>query len=102
MSFRRPQRASRKGRDAILPLLVFAAICFAAVGCAALNEVAGDLIVLSDNGAWSWFEDERSIVDTTAAGAFAALGMSLPEPSSWAMLTLGGVLTIVAQGNRVV
>jgi hypothetical protein len=34
--------------------------------CAAINDVAGDLILFNDNGAWSWFEDERAIVDTTA------------------------------------
>src|SRR5436305_14023200 len=27
------------------------------------NYVAGDLIELNDNGAWSWFMDERAIVD---------------------------------------
>jgi hypothetical protein len=34
--------------------------------CAAINDVAGDMIVFNDNGAWSWFEDERAIVDTSA------------------------------------
>jgi hypothetical protein len=34
--------------------------------CAAANDVAGELIVFNDNGAWSWFEDERAIVDTVA------------------------------------
>lgn len=27
------------------------------------NFVAGDLVTLNDNGAWSWFMDERAIVD---------------------------------------
>ena len=27
------------------------------------NYVAGTLIELNDNGAWSWFMDERAIVD---------------------------------------
>jgi hypothetical protein len=31
-----------------------------------VNDVAGNLFVMSDNGAWSWFEDERAIVDTAA------------------------------------
>ncbi len=31
-----------------------------------MNDVAGELIVFNDNGAWSWFEDERAIVDTSA------------------------------------
>jgi hypothetical protein len=34
--------------------------------CAAINDVAGEMIVFNDNGAWSWFEDERAIVDTSA------------------------------------
>lgn len=29
----------------------------------ASDNVAGNLIVVNDNGAWSWFEDERAIVD---------------------------------------
>jgi hypothetical protein len=34
--------------------------------CRAVNDVAGDLILFNDNGAWSWFEDERAIVDAAA------------------------------------
>ena len=34
--------------------------------CAATNDVAGELLVFNDNGAWSWFEDERAIVDLSA------------------------------------
>jgi hypothetical protein len=37
----------------------------ARVACAA-NDVAGSLILFNDNGAWSWFEDERAIVDVAA------------------------------------
>jgi hypothetical protein len=32
----------------------------------AANDVAGSLILFNDNGAWSWFEDERAIVDVAA------------------------------------
>lgn len=32
----------------------------------AVNDVAGDLIQFNDNGAWSWFQDERAIVDVAA------------------------------------
>ena len=32
----------------------------------AVNDVAGTLIQFNDNGAWSWFEDERAIVDVAA------------------------------------
>src|SRR4051794_41905675 len=35
----------------------------------ALNDVAGSLITIDDNGGWSWFEDERAIVDLTAGTA---------------------------------
>lgn len=31
-----------------------------------MNDVAGDLILFNNNGAWSWFEDERAIVDVAA------------------------------------
>ncbi len=33
---------------------------------AAVNDAAGRLIVWNDNGGWSWFEDERAIVDSQA------------------------------------
>ena len=29
----------------------------------AADDVAGHMMLLNDNGAWSWFEDERAIVD---------------------------------------
>lgn len=35
----------------------------AAADARAVNDVAGSLIVFNDNGAWSWFQDERAIVD---------------------------------------
>src|SRR3954452_11658509 len=34
--------------------------------CLAINDVAGPLITFNDNGGWSWFQDERAIVDTSA------------------------------------
>lgn len=30
----------------------------------ATDDVAGSLVLLNDNGAWSWFQDERAIVDS--------------------------------------
>ena len=30
------------------------------------DYVAGTLIVFNNNGAWSWFQDERAIVDSVA------------------------------------
>jgi len=56
--------ASRNSR-AKIGLLVLA-ILLTAVTCGAqlpANYVAGSLIQLNDNGAWSWFMDERVIVD---------------------------------------
>jgi hypothetical protein len=31
-----------------------------------VNDVAGSMITFNDNGAWSWFEDERAIIDIGA------------------------------------
>jgi hypothetical protein len=39
---------------------------YIAARCQANNDVAGTLIQFNDNGAWSWFEDERAIVDAAA------------------------------------
>ena len=35
------------------------------------DYVAGTLIVFNDNGAWSWFQDERAIVDSVAGTLLA-------------------------------
>jgi hypothetical protein len=37
--------------------------------CFAINDVGGPLITFNDNGASSWFEDERAIVDANAGTA---------------------------------
>ena len=37
--------------------------------CFAINDVGGPLITFNDNGGWSWFEDERAIVDPSAGTA---------------------------------
>ena len=47
-------------------MLRLAAILTAVFTQAALfaqDRVAGHLLLFNDNGAWSWFEDERAIVD---------------------------------------
>ena len=31
----------------------------------AANDVVGSFVTINDNAAWSWFEDERAIVDAT-------------------------------------
>jgi hypothetical protein len=45
---------------------IFTASGFAATHALSQNDVAGDLILFNDNGAWSWFQDPRVIVDTDA------------------------------------
>lgn len=50
----------------LAPCLAAAMICFLAKQTLANNDVAGDMILFNDNGAWSWFEDERAIVDVAA------------------------------------
>jgi hypothetical protein len=55
------------GRSFLISLAVGLAVCLPfPVAARAVNDVAGTLITFNDNGAWSWFEDERAIVDTAA------------------------------------
>jgi BNR repeat-containing family member len=51
----------------VTPLLfLFSGVAFTDVRpVAAADEVAGELILFNDNGAWSWFEDERVIYDSS-------------------------------------
>src|SRR5688572_19448455 len=44
------------------------------------NQVAGELITLNANGAWSWYMDERVIVD--AAGKLLASSVANPAGTS--------------------
>lgn len=48
----------------MLPLLLILLIID---DSAATNDVAGQLVIWNDNGGWSWFEDDRAIVDAQAA-----------------------------------
>lgn len=48
------------------PQLLLAGTCLMSTTTFAQNDVAGDLITFNDNGAWSWFQDPRVIVDTNA------------------------------------
>ncbi len=51
-------------------LLLSVATCMMCVGSVrATNDVAGSLITINDNGGWSWFSDERAIVDTSVGAA---------------------------------
>ena len=51
---------------ALAGLIACAIFVVAARSAQAEMDVAGTLIEFNDNGAWSWFEDERAIVDVTA------------------------------------
>lgn len=53
-------------RSALRQSLVAAVVGAVAQTAWAANDVAGELIEFNDNGAWSWFEDERAIVDAAA------------------------------------
>src|SRR4051812_43396225 len=44
-------------------VLALAVAALAPITARAIDEVSGNLIRFNDNGAWSWFEDERAIVD---------------------------------------
>lgn len=45
---------------------MFAFLSFATPCAWAVNDVAGNLVLFNNNGAWSWFEDERAIIDVAA------------------------------------
>ncbi|RIK85083.1 MAG: hypothetical protein DCC67_04420 [Planctomycetota bacterium] len=53
-------------RRCLAGALLFAAPLLAAPSAPAADHVAGSLIRLNDNGGWSWFEDERAVVDARA------------------------------------
>jgi hypothetical protein len=57
----------RAGRPRNIVLAVSIAIgCWQCAPALAANDVAGSLITFNNNGGWSWFEDERAIVDVAA------------------------------------
>jgi hypothetical protein len=47
-----------------LTLLICLAASIPVVSSRAADDVAGTLIVFNNNGAWSWFQDERAIFDS--------------------------------------
>ncbi len=56
-----------------------------------LNGVAGDYRVLNDNGAWSWFMDERALVDggQLLVGSVRAIGrFEQSSPPGWGNVEL--------------
>ncbi len=55
-------RVTRRRALAAGTLLTIAAMCTRSVGADQM-PLLGEPVVLNDNGAWSWFEDERAVVD---------------------------------------
>jgi hypothetical protein len=66
---------------ACLSLLGYCGVLLAAEQSRAVNDVAGSLITFNDNGGWSWFEDERAIVDLSAGAAGQILVSSVANAS---------------------
>ena len=64
-----------------------------------LNYVAGTLVRLNDNGAWSWFMDPRAIVDEgkLIAGSVRAVGSNAANLSD----LFGPILATVTVGMAV-
>jgi hypothetical protein len=83
------QRASRA-------LLLSAALIFAAFGeasCEEINQVAGQMVTLNTNGAWSWYMDERVIVDQQAGKLLAS---SVADASGTGAAARDGDIDIVS------
>ncbi len=64
----------------LLPLGFLAGIVVSST-CFAINDVGGPLIVFNDNGGWSWFQDERAIVDVSAGAAGKIIVSSVANAS---------------------
>ena len=64
--------------------------------CWALNEVGGPLITFSDNGGWSWFEDERAIVDPQAGSAGKIILSSVGNGSGTGGASRNGDVEVVS------
>lgn len=64
----RMQRSKAWPRPSAILLLIAAGVA-CANSARATNDVAGHLITINDNGGWSWFQDERAIVDTSVGSA---------------------------------
>jgi hypothetical protein len=61
------------GRQRVcLTLAAILALSVAPRRCASADNVAAPLITVSDNGGWSWFEDERAIIDQAAGKLIVA------------------------------
>jgi hypothetical protein len=57
------------------------------------DDVAGNLMLVNDNGAWSWFEDERAVVD---AGTGNVLVGSIGDASGTGGAARNGVVDVAS------
>lgn len=72
-------RLRRKGKAVVAAACATVCLGAATPGAAlAVNDVAGSLILFNDNGGWSWFEDERAIVDVAAGKILVSSVASVP------------------------
>ncbi|MBX2850646.1 MAG: BNR repeat-containing protein [Phycisphaeraceae bacterium] len=75
--------------------LAIAASCLPGAAALAENDVAGDLITFNSNGAWSWFQDPRVIVDTNANKILVS---SVADSSGTDGNSRGGQVDVVEYG----
>jgi BNR repeat-containing family member len=68
----------------------------AATRCPAVNDVGGSLIMFNDNGAWSWFEDERAIVDPAAGAAGKIIVSSVADTAGTGGAARNGDVDVVS------
>lgn len=66
MTFCMTRQLKKARRTLSGTITVVTVCCLPHAGALAENDVAGDLITFNENGAWSWFQDPRAIVDTAA------------------------------------
>lgn len=67
-----------------------------AAPCLAINDVGGSLIPFNDNGAWSWFEDERAIVDPAAGAAGKIIVSSVADAGGTGGAARNGDVDVVS------
>lgn len=85
-----------RSRAAIVSALALVANLFLADPSRAVNDVAGPLITFNDNGGWSWFEDERAIVDPSAGTAGKIIVSSVANTGGIGGATRGGDVEVSA------
>jgi hypothetical protein len=79
-----------------LALLGWLFVALSSSPCFAINDVGGPLITFSNNGAWSWFEDERAIVDTSAGAGGKIIVSSVANASGSGGAARAGDVDVVS------